>query len=316
MTPELSAEAVRLHDRLMLDGDRLLGLQPRREWLESSGRQSCSIAIRTDLPRAPTIPLLDASATPWQPRVDPDNVQRIAERALGMLAFSRAWRAVGTAGPPAGLLRTDSFTTAILDHAGVAHQDFVDLAWRPGELLKFGMRSHPWQDARLKPRPIRFDSTREPERIAFPDELPWIAGFCMPTHLVVTAAGFSDGVTVGHTSGPDGRAIVTIPRDRDIPIVNSAGGYLNRLVRSPVLRKFALPIAETEVLKASIRYEVDWRDAGRDCHFADAQGAQVILREEQEGLATTAADLPTAMGAVFRELVHGRPDTWDSDDHP
>ncbi|WP_374944189.1 hypothetical protein [Sphingomonas sp.] len=314
MRPEVPEEALRLREELMSKGPALLRLDGETEWLESDDQRPWLVTIRTDQPRAPAIPLLDATVHPWFPRVDPARVFDMAESALDYLSFLRVWRHLGTDGPPAGLILTDRFTTAILDQAGVNHQTFVDVAWRPGELMGFGMRSDPWQDARARPKSISFRSSREPERIEFPDALPWIAGFAMPTHLVVTAAGFKDGITVGHTSHPDGRAVVTIPRDKGIAVVTAAGGDLRALVRNRVLRGFHLPVAGAEVLQRSLRYEVDWRDPGQDRFFDDDLEARDKLGSKEEELSAWSWDLPDRMAAAIGGADWAREQYQPTDD--
>jgi hypothetical protein len=271
------------------------------------------VIIKTDLPRAPSIPLLDIFPSAWQPHADPDHVQHIARRALDYLALTRVWRAINTDAPPAGLIRTDRFTIAVLDQNGVDHQAFMDIAWRPGALLNFGMRSHPWQDARGKPRVIRFNSSREAERIAFPNQLPWIAGFSMPTHVVITAAGFSDGITVGHTSGPDGHAVIAIPRDKGIAVITSSGGDLSALVRNPVLKGFHLPVVNCEVRQRSLKYEVNWTDPSQHCIFNDRHGASAMLETEAKRLHAISNDLPSRMASEIGDAPPVTGD-WSFDD--
>lgn len=314
MEPEIPAAALRLRDMLLAEGGRMLGLDPVHERLEQTPDKPCAIVIKTDLPRAPNIPLLDVVVDAWRPVVDPIAASGLADRALRYLALTRAWRILGTSGPPAGLIATDHFTTAIADHARISHQDFVDLTWQGGELLRFGMASTPWQDSRSKPRSVRFYSSREPKSLVLPERLPWISGFSTPAHIQITAAGFDDGLTVGHTTGPDGYAVITLPRGNNIAILTTLGGKLENIVRNPVLRQFYLPIARNEALKRSVRYEVDWRDPSRPRYFDDLCGADVVARLQFEDIVERSHDLPTriasSLGAVATRLVTGELDTF------
>lgn len=174
-----------------------------------------------------------------------------------------------------------------MDHAGLEHQKFVDLAWRKSAFSSFGMVATPWRDARPQPNSIRFASDRDPENIDLPHDLPWMGGHCLPLGVFVTAAGFQNGVTVSPARGSPGSAIITVSRDGGAVVEDLKGRHLQDALDCPALSNIELPVRAQRVLKRSTRYQVGWSNAGLDAHFRDDGDALRLVREEIMRLDTT-----------------------------